>query len=391
VSELGQKLRAAREAAGVSLAALAKRTHYSKALLGHLETGKRTVTPEHVTAYARALGVAVDRLYGSPADPLRVAHEWLVSDSPATLHCASGRRVGPSLAAELERRVVELRHLDDLVSGVDLLPVVCKELSDAERVIDEGSFAEETHRRLLTVVGELAQLAGWVASDAGHYVEAQRVYLSGVLAAQAAGDDVLAAQLLSSLSYQFANVGNPADAALLARSAVKGAGTATPVVRALLLERLAWASARARDGEAARRALDDVDDSYERRSPDIDEPEWVYWLDRREIDVMAGRCLIELGDPVAAEPLLSSAIDAYTPEHAREVALYRTWLAESYARAGVFDAARYVLGKAETAASKLGSARLDRRVDDVARMLPTLPEPHDRGAETGKGRSRAAT
>jgi excinuclease UvrABC ATPase subunit len=32
------------------------------------------------------------------------------------------------------------------------------------------------------------------------------------------------------------------------------------------------------------------------------------------------------------------------------VALYRTWLAESYARAGVFDAARSVLSKARKAA-----------------------------------------
>jgi transcriptional regulator with XRE-family HTH domain len=370
VSELGKNLRAAREAAGVSLAALSRRTHYSKALLGHLETGKRTVTAEHLTAYARALGVSVDGLYGPPADPLRVAHEWLVSDSPATVHRISGRRVGPSLAAELERRVIELRHLDDVVSGADLLPVVAKELSDAEHVINEASYAEETGRRLLTVAGELAQLAGWVASDAGRYVEAQRVYLSGISAAQAAGDDVLAGQLLSSLSYQIANIGNPADAALLARSAVKGSAGAPAVVRTLLLERLAWASARSRDRESARRALDAVDDSYERRSPGIEEPEWVYWLDRREIDIMAGRCLIELGDPAAAEPLLSNAIDAYAPDHAREIALYRTWLAESYARAGVFDAARHVLGKAQTAADKLSSARLDRRVNDVARMLP---------------------
>jgi hypothetical protein len=52
-------------------------------------------------------------------------------------------------------------------------------------------------------------------------------------------DRVLAGQLLSSLSYQMANIGNPADAALLARSAVKGARNATPIVRALLLERVA--------------------------------------------------------------------------------------------------------------------------------------------------------
>ncbi|MCE7009350.1 helix-turn-helix transcriptional regulator [Kibdelosporangium philippinense] len=47
----------AREAAGVSLSALAARTHYSKPLLGHLETGKRRVKPEHVLAYSRALSV----------------------------------------------------------------------------------------------------------------------------------------------------------------------------------------------------------------------------------------------------------------------------------------------------------------------------------------------
>jgi transcriptional regulator with XRE-family HTH domain len=370
VSELGRNLRTAREAAGVSLAALARRAHYSKALLGHLETGVRHVRPEHVTAYARALGVAVDGLYGPPQDPLRVAHKWLVSDSPVTAHNAAGRRVGPSLASELERRVIELRHLDDVVSGADLLPAVRKELSDAEYVVAEASYAEETGRRLLTVVGELAQLAGWVASDAGQYVEAQRVYLSGVSAARSAGDDALAGQLLSSLSYQIANVGDPADAALLARSAVKGAADTSPLVRALLLERVAWAGARCRDRDGARRALDGVDDAYEARSPAVAEPEWVYWLDRREIDVMAGRCLIELGDPAAAEPLLSAAIDAYTPEHAREVALYRTWLAESYARAGEFDVARDVLGKAETAASRLSSARLHLRVQDVARLLP---------------------
>jgi thioredoxin-like negative regulator of GroEL len=100
----------------------------------------------------------------------------------------------------------------------------------------------------------------------------------------------------------------------------------------------------------------------------------VYWLDRSEINVMAARCLIELGDPVAAEQLLSNAIDAYAPDHAREVALYRTWLAESYVRGGVFEAARSVLGKAQKAADKPSSARLDLRVNDVGpgccRALP---------------------
>lgn len=222
-------------------------------------------------------------------------------------------------------------------------------------------------------VGFRAQLAGWVASDAGRHAEAQsqRVYLSGVSAAPEAGDDALAGQLLSSLSYQMANIGDPADALLLARSAVKGAQrVATPVVRALLLERAAWASARARDRDGARRALDAVDDAYEQRADGTEEPEWVYWLDRKEIDVMAGRCLIELGDLLSAQPLLSAAIAAYTPEHAREVALYQTWLAESYARATVFDAARETINRARKSARGVNSARLDVRIAAVERLLP---------------------
>lgn len=188
-------------------------------------------------------------------------------------------------------------------------------------------------------------------------------------AANDAGDRALAGQLLSSLSYQIANVGNPSDAALLARSAVQGANGATPVVHALLLERVAWTSARARDVDGTRRALDQVDDVYEHRSPGADEPEWVYWLDRTEIDVMAGRCLIELGDPTTAEPLLSGAIAAYTPEHAREVALYQTWLAESYARTGVVDAARNTITRARKTAQNVNSTRLDTRIADVERLL----------------------
>lgn len=369
MDDLAARLRRARTDAGLSLAALAARTHFSKPLLGLLETGKRTISPEHVVAYSRALCVPVTALYGAPDDPLRVAHEWLVSETPAARHTAAGRRVGSSLATELEERVVELRHLDDVIGGGDLIPLVRRELADAERVVNEASYDEGTGRRLLTAVGELAQLAGWVASDAGQYAEAQHGYLSGVSAARDAGNRPLAGQLLSSLSYQMANVGHPADAALLARSAVAGARDATPVVRALLLERVAWASARSRDTDATRHTLDAVDDAYAARSTGTEEPEWVYWLDRNEIDVMAGRCLIELGEPARAEPLITHAVDAYAPEHTREVALYRTWIAEAYARSGELDAARSALRAARKAGDGVNSTRLATRVDQVARLV----------------------
>ncbi|MGH3697160.1 MAG: helix-turn-helix domain-containing protein [Pseudonocardiaceae bacterium] len=369
MTDLGATLRAARESAGVSLAAMAARTHFSKPLLGMLETGKRTIKSEHVEAYSRTLNIPTEVLQGPPDDPLRVAHEWLVSDSATMAQLRAGRRVGVNLANNLETRVIKLRHLDDVIGGGDLFPVVHKELSEAQGIVQSASYTEEIGRRLLTVVGELAQLAGWVASDAGLYAQAQRVYLDGVSAAQTAGNCPLAAQLLSSLSYQIANVGKPCDAALLARSAVTGAGDASPVIRALLLERVAWASARSRDYARTRRALDAVDEAYENRSPEIFEPEWVYWLDRNEIDVMAGRCLIELGSPGAAEPLLTRAIGSYDTDHAREVALYLSWLAEAYARAGVLDAGRDTLSRARKTTRGINSTRLKLRIDEVENLL----------------------
>jgi hypothetical protein len=259
--------------------------------------------------------------------------------------------------------------LDDVVGSADLFPAVRQELAETESLVRNGSYAENTGRRLLTATGELAQLGGWVASDAGRYAEAQRLYLGGVSAAAEAGNDSLAAQLFSSLSYQIANIADPHDALLLARTAVKGARDATPLVRTLLLERVAWASAKTKDHDGTRRVLDAVDDVYEQRSPGIEEPEWVYWLNRAEIDVMAGRCMIELGDPGKAEPLLSAAVATYPEEHSREVALYLSWLAESYARTGAVDAAKETLTRARSYAVRMPSARTNGRFETVERLI----------------------
>ncbi|GAA3031807.1 hypothetical protein Aglo01_38910 [Actinokineospora globicatena] len=337
-------------------------------LVGLLEVGpvQPNLDLEPVEAHARVVGLPVEAFYVPAEDPLRLAHEWLVEDTPAVIHTRSGRRVGATLATELEARVVQLRHLDDVLSGGALYPVVHTEFRQVGDVVDQAAYTEDIGRRLLIVLGELAQLAGWVSSDAGRHHEAQRVYLSGVAAARAATDAALTSQLLSSLAYQMATVGDPGDAVLLARSAAKGAKQATPVVRALLYERVAWAAARCQDRDGTRRALDTVDELYERRVLGIAEREWVYWLNRHEIDVMAGRCLIELGEPERAEPLLAAAIAAYPTGHAREIALYLSWLAESYARTGNLDAARATLRRARHAAAGVHSARLDSRIHEVA-------------------------
>jgi transcriptional regulator with XRE-family HTH domain len=319
----------------------------------------------------------------------RVAHEWLLADAPQVYEMRSGRRVGVALAETIRRRSDHLRRMDDVVGGTDLYPTIAAELSDTLTVLREGAYTEETGRALLTAGAELAQLAGWVASDLGMHARAERDYLTGVRLAHGAGDRPLAANLLSTLAYQMANTGQAAEAVLVARSAERGGrGDATASVRTLLLERVAWAHAKADQPRECDRALGAADDAFERRRPE-DDPEWVYWLDRDEMNVMAGRCYTELRRPLRAEPLLRTAVDRYDTTHARELSLYLSWLAEAYLQAREVDEAARVSSRVLDIVAGVDSARSNERLSLLADRLaqhrdagPTVSEFVERYRDT---------
>lgn len=300
----------------------------------------------------------------------QLVHQWLVADSPQRLELRAGRRVGRALVDRLTRRVDLLRRLDDVLAGRDLSMVVERELRDTAAVLGEGAYTDEIGRQLYRATAELAQLAGWVNADAGQPERAARQLVAGVHAAHAAGDRAVAANLISTLSYQVANTGDPGSAVLLARSAAAGVGErrSTPLVRALLLERVAWACAKLGDRRGAERTLRTVEELHARERS-ADEPEWVYWLDETEVTVMAGRCFVELGDPERAIPLLAGALASYDLQHSREAALYISWLAEAHLAAGDVDEAARLAGRALGLAVSTGSARADQRVELLRRRL----------------------
>jgi hypothetical protein len=263
-----------------------------------------------------------------------------------------------------------VRRLDDFIGGGDLADVAERELRATAQLLAGAAYTERLGRRLLVAVGELAQLAGWVYSDAGVHATAARFYLAGVKAAHAADDQALAANLLSSLSYQTANTGHAREAVLLARSAYRGAErVATPRTMALLADRVAWAHTKAGQAGEAERALGAADDALAATGPGDEDPDWVYWVNRDELDIMAGRCFTELRRPLRAEPLLRSVIARYDGTHVREVALYLTWLADTYAHAGEIDQAAATAAHALDLSVQVNSARGRERVAAVREHL----------------------
>jgi transcriptional regulator with XRE-family HTH domain len=303
------------------------------------------------------------------ADIEMLAHEWLAADKPQLVELNAGRRIGDSLVATAEHRVIQLRRADDFVSGRTSHTLVHQELKATTKLLDEATLTDDQARRLLTATGELAQLAAWVAADAGLYKQAARYTEGGVLAAHAAGNEPLAANIISTLSYQLANTGNPRQAALLARTAYAGARhSATATTKALLLERVAWADAKSNDLGSCERALGQVEENFNHSKPE-DDPDWVYWLNREEIDVMAGRCFTELKQPARAESLLRTATSGYDNALVRENALYLSWLAEDYVLLNEIELAAETATRALELGSRANSARTDERLRYLARLL----------------------
>jgi transcriptional regulator with XRE-family HTH domain len=302
------------------------------------------------------------------ADWLRTAHEWLVLEAPHVAHRRAGRRIGMDLVAELERRVAELRRLDDHLDGSQTYELVAAELDRATRLLGEAAYTERVGRRVLGVVGELGQLAGWVAADAGLSDVAREHYLTGARAAHDGGRADIVANCLSSLSYQMATTGSARDAVLLASTAVKGTTGEHPTVQALMLDRLAWAYARRGDPQSAERALDQAADHLVNAA---DPPAWLYWLDQTEADIMAGRCWTELHRPLRAVPLLEETTARLPADSVRELALYLSWLAIAYADAREPERAAEVGTRVLALTGKTASRRVDER---LGRVLDRLAE-----------------
>lgn len=368
-------LRQLRIQAGLSLRSLGQLALYDYSRLSRAERGEILPPEPQVQILDKVLhanGLLITLWRAAPEGPaastatasaLRTAHEWLVSEPPQLLQQQAGRRIGRAQAAQIQDRVIQLRHLDDHLSGRDLAPVVLREYKATAAAIGQASYRETTGRLLLSSLAELAQITGWVLSDAGLHRTAQDHYLEGVQAAQQAGATGIAANLLSCLAYQWTGLGLHNDAVLLAATAEHGARRiAPPVVQALVGERLAYARACAGDLDGTARALDNVDDAYEARNLGDDEPEWTYWLNRDEITVMAARCWTRLGQPGKAAPLIASALTRYGPGQTREQALYWSFLAEAYLQSGQRAEAAQALSAAGRYAAWTSSARVDERI-----------------------------
>lgn len=276
---------------------------------------------------------------------------------------------GTDIVAALVSRVHALRLADDVIAGGDLIGSALRELDVAVTIYRQTSHSDEVGRRLLGLVGEFAQITGWIAGDAGRHRRAAELYRLGIGAAREAGDGIVESNLVGSLAYQISNVGDPVAAVGLAEASLAAAAPIPSArARALAWDRLAWAHARAGDVQATVRALGSAAEALAAGAGEA-EPSYLYWVDESELQIMEARAYTELRRPLRAIPLLTEVLARYDTARTRELAIYSSWLAVALVDANEPEEAAAVAGRMLDLSAGMSSDRARRRAAAVLRRL----------------------
>lgn len=210
--------------------------------------------------------------------------------------------------------VKALRHLDDRQGGGALsLRYVTHELAGVLDLVRSASYEPEVGRDLLTIVADLAQLAGWMQFDAGETAIAQRYLLLAIRLARAAGDDGRMVNNVGMLAYVASYTGHGSDA-LRIIDAANSVQTSSQLLQARTTGRAATAYASVGDLGAFRIAADRSQELLASAATDV-LSSYLYYLTPDQLSAEAGYGLLTIAmhTDLYQQPLLKQAIELLTP------------------------------------------------------------------------------
>ncbi|BCL21329.1 helix-turn-helix domain-containing protein [Streptomyces tuirus] len=391
--DFGTVFRLARSHAGISYSRIAAECDIKPDRVGTLAKGQGKITTiDKVRQIADALRVPGDMVGlaprpwetgetpAPPYDPqigvtsvrrrtvLQAATSTgLAAALPALTKPPAPRHLSNSDVEQLRHRTARLRRLDEILGGGDTYRVYLGEYQATKALLRTSTFTPESRRRMVALLAEQAQQAGWAAFDGGQQKQAESLYEESRHAAREAAEGDLLGNAYAFLGYQAADRNVAVE---MAASSCATITASTPAgVRALLHERMAWACALADQPHLVEQALDAARAALQEQQDGEPQPDWAAWVDQTELDIMTGRCWTELRRPLRAVPVLTRALDRFDDHHARDKALYLSWLADAYLAAGEVEEAARVTGRAWDLSVGVASVRPRQRLAPVLEQL----------------------
>jgi len=305
------------------------------------------------------------------------AHQWLVHEPEPLVSGLAGHRISGQLVDRFPAMIAELRAMDDVAGGGDVLTLAQHHFGWVAGLLDQASYDDATGRKLHVALAELGQFLGWVCYDTAQHGLAQRYYIAGLRAAHTADDRLLGAHILGSMACQAAHQGQPGGAVTIIDTAVAGTrGQQTPRLLARLYIEKAHGFAVLNDVSACTAAISQARTQVEQAGND-DDPPYLYWVRPADIIASAGECLLRLGQADRAVAAMEQGIALFDTPFDRDRQYYVAHVAVALARPGRQRDVEAAAGKGMEAihlAESLSSARSVDLIRDLARQL----KPHDK-------------
>ncbi|WP_235921521.1 helix-turn-helix domain-containing protein [Lentzea tibetensis] len=399
----------------------------SQAQLSRYESGENPIERlDKLRHFAHVLRVPIDRLWfdravipsqagpASAAPPDVLAAPWdatsiarsveetarsdLAISRRAALTGAAAVTVGSALVEPLQRWLHPLHNLSRWSSASAISE---EELAALQRVADglrgwggRGGYglarkavlgqldelaerlqrapAGPTTERAFFIGAELSKVAASMSFDAGLHDAAQRYYVLAVRMAKAGQNDGFAALCLAAMARQMFDLGRADDGLDLVQLGQYGTRrTGTPVLRALLLTREAWAYAQMGRVREFHHAVGMAQDVFAQRET-AQEPRFLHSFDEAELEgVIGARCRdLAVHDPkqaIYAEQHITRALALRDPSKVRNRAFDVIGLARTKMVAGDPEAACGLINEVLPTAAKLSSGRVLRKLQDFAK------------------------
>ena len=410
--ELRAELRTARRRSGLAFNVFARAAGYSESHLRNVENGTKPVTADVAKAYDRVLGTggafsamvdgattqqapwnrrgafvalaemahgggldrrnfvvttgaAVTALIGHWSAALGAQDAPTAADSTAVV-------APPELLGHIENRLGYLRRLDDEFGSGDIARYARSELAMIVQLLRAGRLNGSAEDRAYSLASEAARQVAWTMFDSGRHASAERFFETSLRASATAGDAVTGAYAMSFMAIQYYTAGNPQNAVnLLDAAETAVASNATPKMRAMLASRKARALSKTNDTRGNTRALEAARGLLD-KGPHDDDPPFLYWVTRGEVEMIAGSSALEMNDPARALRCFNAAVQADYPgdvQYPRTHAIYLARAAEAHLAMHDLDAA---VAQARHAARCLGSVDSARSSSTMAGLRRKL-------------------
>ncbi|MGW7008098.1 helix-turn-helix domain-containing protein [Streptomyces sp. NPDC054933] len=329
-------------AGGVSQTKLGERVGLAQSDVSEIERGRRRVTSLEVRQrIVEGLGIPEGLLYGAarpasgPVASLALLglapHEDLLARVTSAVD--GSNRPDRATLDWLDRLLAEHRRAEDLIGSRPLVDVMRQQLRTV--VGFHGRTTGELSDRVVRLAAEHAQFLAWMAQDQGASAAALAWYDRSHEWALEAGEANMAATTLSMKAHMAWSGGRGTRCVRLAEAARWSAPGTSRGVQGMAAQMAARGHALNREGDDARRLLDEAQDLISRAAehPE-DEPPWMYFYDETWFTLQRGMAEMHLSAWRAAIDQLTSGLAVLPDHYRRDKTWYRTCLAHALAGAG---------------------------------------------------------